>query len=151
MLRAGTIIKNHCFTTTKPVGDRPLELKICKFYKASSIHNPEPLIVAKRGTAGAGRDKKIKTETRIPIEAPGLRDIKKVELVTKWTKFVPENRHDDVIPEVSEEVIEKIRREKRLEKTRKKKVVRNEKDNNKRGGGAPRWYGDSSPLSVQVF
>ena len=113
-------MQNHCFTTTKPVGDRPMELKICKFYKASSIHNPEPLIVAKRGTAGAGRDKKIKSDRRITIEAPGLRDIKKVELVTKWVKFIPEDRHDDVIPEVLGEVIEKIRKEKRLEKTRKK-------------------------------
>lgn len=52
-----------------------------------------------------------------PIEAPGLREIKQVELYTKFRKFVPEEFRDEICPKPSDHVLEKIKKD-RSEKTK---------------------------------
>ena len=52
-----------------------------------------------------------------PIEAPGLREIKQVELYSKFRKFVPEEFRDEICPKPSDHVLEKIKKD-RSEKTK---------------------------------
>ncbi len=52
-----------------------------------------------------------------PIEAPGLREIKQVELYTEFRKFVPEEFRDEICPKPSDHVLEKIKKD-RSEKTK---------------------------------
>ena len=51
--------------------------------------------------------------------APGVAEIKQVELFLKWRAFVPEEYQKSICPEPSEEVLHKIKRE-RYEKTKVK-------------------------------
>ena len=53
-----------------------------------------------------------------PMVPIGLRNIKKVELATKWRKFVPTEYQDDICPIPTNEVIESVRKD--LSKKNKK-------------------------------
>ena len=55
-----------------------------------------------------------------PMVPIGLRNIKKVELATKWRKFVPTEYQDDICPIPTNEVIESVRKD--LSKKNKKNM-----------------------------
>lgn len=46
-------------------------------------------------------------------KSPGLAEIKQVELFTKWRAFVPEEVRDDICPKPCQEVLDKVKNEKK--------------------------------------
>ena len=56
-----------------------------------------------------------------PILAPGLREIKQVELYAKFRKFVPREFQDEICPRPSDEVLENIKQS-RSQKTKARNV-----------------------------
>ena len=53
--------------------------------------------------------------------APGLSEIKQVELYTKWRKLIPDQFQDDVCPKPTDEVLNKVKKDK-ADKAKTKKL-----------------------------
>ena len=71
------------------------------------------------------RDSKLLSEPRV-LKPPGLREIKQVELYTKYRPLVPRIYQDELCPRPSDKVLERIsseRREKGRNKRQAKKVA----------------------------
>jgi hypothetical protein len=52
-----------------------------------------------------------------PIQPPGLKEIKQVELYSKFWRFVPEEFNDIICPKLSDEILDNIKQA-RSDKTR---------------------------------
>ncbi len=116
---AGTVQSNHVFwvdSATPSVG----------FTKETA---DEPTI-----SFNFCNDKFVTRENRVqelkqfplkPVAAPGMKEIKQVELYTKWRKFVPAEFSDEICPKPSDEILEKVQKErsaKNRERNAKKKA-----------------------------
>jgi hypothetical protein len=61
-----------------------------------------------------------------PLTPPGLKEIKQVELWTKWRKFIPHQFQDEICPKPDVGVLQRIKSEKneKLKQAAKKKRVK---------------------------
>ena len=114
-LVSGTVLCNHVF-------------------RAQSSHVGE--IVTQSDRDGPENRQKLATDKNIPsdqrasllssfeleeMEPPGLKEIKKVELYTKWRKFVPEQFQDIICPKPPDAVEQRVKDD-RKERKRKREV-----------------------------
>ena len=74
------------------------------------------------------------------LKPPGLREIKAVEMFTKWRNVVPnDHRRDIICPRPSEEIMKRVKEEKnkKVRDSTKRKKDKNNKMNKKRKVGEP--------------
>ena len=64
----------------------------------------------------------MKETTRKKIPFPGVKEIKQVELYTKWRNYVPEEYKEEMCPEVAPGVIKKQRLEKSERQAKRQKT-----------------------------
>ena len=69
----------------------------------------------------------IETYTMERLNVPGIRDIKQVELWKNWRQYVPDPYKDSICPKPTEDVLEKIKREKSKKQQEKTKVKKSKK------------------------
>jgi hypothetical protein len=70
------------------------------------------------------RERQLRRYVLQPIAAPGLKEIKQVELYSKFRKFVPHQFRDEICPRPPEEILENIRKsrsEKAKERSQRKR------------------------------
>ena len=53
-------------------------------------------------------------------EAPGIPELKKVELYSKWLKVVPEEYWEDTCPIPKQEVLERVKKERSVKQNKRK-------------------------------
>jgi hypothetical protein len=116
---AGTVQSNHVFWVESST-------PTVMFTKETA---EEPTI-----TLNFCNDKFVRRESRIqqlrefslkPVAAQGMKEIKQVELYTKWRKFVPAEFADEICPKPPDEVLEnvqKARSDKNKERASKKQA-----------------------------
>ncbi len=72
------------------------------------------------------RVRELKEFSLKPVAAPGMKEIKQVELFTKWRKFVPAEFADKICPKPPDEIlnnVQKARSEKNRERNAKKWAI----------------------------
>jgi hypothetical protein len=69
------------------------------------------------------RDRSLQRHVLTPIPAPGLKEIKQVEMYSKLRKFVPEEFRDEICPRPSQQVIDNIKKT-RSEKAKARNIRR---------------------------
>jgi hypothetical protein len=101
-LEAGTIQNNHVFIVKKD-GDRIMMEK--QEHKDAETVDDQDLL--KRGQkAGLPEINEYLSQSYLQqCNRPGLREIKQVELYTKWRKFVPSQYRDIICPKPSDDVL----------------------------------------------
>jgi hypothetical protein len=77
----------------------------------------------KRGVSEAIRRDILLFQEPEALEPPGLKEIKQVELYQKWRKFVPDEFQDEICPKPSDEVLNKIKEEKRKKDAAKRRRI----------------------------
>jgi len=113
--RAGTIQKKLCFVINC---DRPT-IMISKSYIND---NAETSFDFYKKTLH--KEVLLQTYTLEELNAPGMREIKQVELWKNWRQYIPHLHKDLTYPEPPQEIIERIKKEKSnklKEKTQKRK------------------------------
>jgi hypothetical protein len=117
--QSGTVQCNHIFSVGPQQGETVMslceadgeEIKVRKF---------------KRGKATLEERRATMKETpRDKIPFPGVKEIKQVELFTKWREYVPEDYKDEMCPKVSFDIIKQQRLEKRERKAKRQKTPDN--------------------------
>jgi flavodoxin len=124
-----TIFKNHifsCFSTA------PSTLIIKEWRDADIVFSRD---FAKRGTKGPNRVQLMKEYQFQQLKEPGLREIKQVELYSKWRKFIPHQFHAEICPKPDDLVLQRIKNEKKEKlklaaKKKKKKTEQSPTDSN---------------------
>jgi hypothetical protein len=104
---SGTIFKNHIFACNLSA---PTTLSIKEWRDAETDVKRN---FSKRGTNGADRAELMKLYQLEQLTAPGLREIKQVELWTKWRKFIPHEYQAEICPEPDFEIVQRIKNEKK--------------------------------------
>ena len=66
------------------------------------------------------RKERMKNTPLAVIPAPGLKEIKQIELFKKWRPYVPRKYQDEICPVVSDEMIEREKKRKRERANQKK-------------------------------
>ena len=71
------------------------------------------------------------------IVAPGMKEIKQVELYTKWRKFVPAEYADEICPKPPDEILERVQKE-RSEKSKERNARKRTRTAGRGRGGRER-------------
>ena len=115
---SGTVNCNHIFSVSKPKG-----VTLMSIYEADGREETTQDF-KKRGTDFNGARLEVMQATaRLKIDFPGIKEIKSVELATKFRKFVPNEYKDTMCPLVDDEVIARQRKEKK-ERAEKRKAAK---------------------------
>ena len=61
-----------------------------------------------------------------PVAAPGMKEIKQVELYTKWRKFVPAEFVDEICPKPPDEILENFQKA-RSDKNKERNAIKKAK------------------------
>jgi hypothetical protein len=106
--QSGTVQRNHIFSVSaQETGETVMSLR-----EADGAESTVRKF--KRGKATLEeRRPALKETTRDNIPFPGVKEIKQVELFTKWREYVPIDYKDEMCPEVAIGVIKQQRREKK--------------------------------------
>jgi hypothetical protein len=113
--QTGTVQCNHIFSVAKGTGETIMSL--CEA-------DGEEIFTRKfkRGKATSEERRPAMKETeRDNIPFPGVKEIKQVELFTKWREYVPQEFKDEMCPEVALDIIKQQRKEKRERKAKRQK------------------------------
>jgi hypothetical protein len=102
--KPGTIQKNHCFSVTC---HSPTKMT----YKSFINDNTEESFDFSKGEK-EGRGAAMATYMLEPLDTPGIREIKQVELWKNWRQFVPHPHKDMICPEPPQEVLDRIKKQK---------------------------------------
>jgi hypothetical protein len=108
----GTINKNHMFWVDKSA---PTTLHLKEWTKG--IASSQNLILGKDSTEE--RREAMRSYAFKGLKPPGLSELKQVDLYLKYRPFIPPEHQDEICPRPSDEVMEKIKKE-RNEKQRGK-------------------------------
>jgi hypothetical protein len=81
-----------------------------KIYTKKSDEADVEEIDIKAPLQNGDRFQKLQSYSLTQITAPGLREIKQVEMYTKFRKFVPEEFRDEICPRPSQQVLENIKK-----------------------------------------
>ena len=108
-----TIQQNHIFWVEE---ENPT-----KMYLKRSDEADVAVINFERSSGRRDRTRQLSNYIIKPIPAPGLREIKQVELYAKFRKFVPREFQDEICPRPSDEVLENIKQS-RSQKTKARNV-----------------------------
>jgi hypothetical protein len=114
---AGTVQSNHVFwvqCSTPTVVFTKLTAEVTLNFRNDKFLNRE------------NRVQELREFSVKPIAAPGMKEIKQVELYTKWRKFVPAEFADEICPKPPDEVLEnvqKARSDKNKERAAKKRAT----------------------------
>ena len=120
--KPGTIQKNHCFSVTC---HSPTKMT----YKSFINDNTEESFDFLKGEKD-GREAAMATYMLEPLDTPGIREIKQVELWKNWRQFVPDPHKDMICPEPPQEVLDRIKKQK---SDKQKEIAKKRKrGNNKR-------------------
>ena len=79
------------------------------------------------------RAQELKEFSLNPVQAPGMKAIKQVELYTKWRSFVPAEFADEICPKPPDEVLENVQKE-RSKKNRERNAKKRATTSCGRGG-----------------
>jgi hypothetical protein len=113
--QSGTVQCNHIFSVAKETGETVMslceadgeEIKTRKFKQGkATLEDRRPAM---------------KETTRGKIPFPGIKEIKQVELFTKWREYGPQDYKDNMCPKVEMEIIKQQRLEKRERKAKQQK------------------------------
>jgi hypothetical protein len=115
-------MKNHIFWVDS---DQPTTMKTKTWIKAEEEESQDMKKISKGGQALNRFETMINTKL-LPLERPGLKPIKQVELFTKWRQFVLEEYKDIICPEPPKEIRDKVKHERNQkqqqhQKSKKKK------------------------------
>ena len=114
--QSGTVQCNHIFSVAKETGETVMSLLEADGEETKTRK-------FKRGKATLeDRRPAMKETTRDKIPFPGVKEIKQVELFTKWRAYVPEEYKEEMCPKVELEVIKKQRLEKRERQAKRQKT-----------------------------
>ena len=114
----GAIQRNHIFWVDS---SNPTVV----YTKVSDGYEPEMIdLRCRTQVADGNREQELNSYILKQVSAPGLKEIKQVELYSKFRKFVPVEFRDEICPRPSEQVlqnIKKARSEKAKERTTRKR------------------------------
>jgi hypothetical protein len=134
---SGSIQGNHVFwveaanPTTVYTRESWLDITVSIDFKSSKF------------SRDADRLEQLNNFTLQGLQPPGLRDIKQVELYSKWRKFVPAEFADDICPKPSDEVLARVAQTKG-DKSRERAAAKRRKNGSAgRGRGRGRGRGSS--------
>jgi hypothetical protein len=124
----GLIFKNHVFACNLSA---PTMMNIKEWRDAETDSKRD---FVKRGTNGPNCAQLMKEFQLRQLKKPGLKEIKQVELWTKWQKFIPQQFQVEICPEPEAEVLQRIKNEKneklkQAAKKKKKKIEQPTLDN----------------------
>jgi hypothetical protein len=114
--QTGTVQCNHVFSVARETGRTVMRL--CE---ADGTEITERKFKRGKGTLEVRRPD-MKETTRKKIAFPGVKEIKQVELYTKWRNYVPEEYKEEMCPEVAPGVIKKQRLEKSERQAKRQKT-----------------------------
>ena len=100
---SGTVQKNHIFVVNYLMPTTML---------SKPFDNEEPSVAYNHLIHNANRISRMKQYQLKQLQAPGMRDIKAVELWKKWGPFVPEEFREDICPKPADAVINRVKGEK---------------------------------------
>jgi hypothetical protein len=124
--QSGTVQRNHIFSVAKETGGETVMSLREADGEESTVRK------FKRGKATLEeRRLALKETARDNIPFPGVREIKQVELFTKWREYVPEDFKDEMCPEVALDVIKQQRLETRERKAKRQKKADHKKEDSK--------------------
>jgi len=120
-LVSGTIKQNHMFCGFSKTPGR-------LFVSRTSAPIAENMVQELKKGKDADRKKILDhPERHLPVmEPPSLRNIKKVELFTKWRKYVPQQYRSPLYDDPGKDVLDEVNEEK---KNKRKKVKENKESN----------------------
>ena len=134
---SGSITRTHVFTFVREGDTVKLKLQDCRGSEARR----QTLVKSKRGESAATRlDALKKLDGLKECNAPGLKDIKAVELFTKWRKFLPKEAQDKTCPKPSDEIMKKFKPGNK-KKTAKNKGRKNGEKEDKQSQKKPKKLG----------
>jgi hypothetical protein len=126
---AGSICKNHVFWVEQPAGD---ELLLCTKLHPEAPVEMQSMALMTSGTVGsATRQQALKDNKLKVIDVPGTKEVKQVEVYTKWRPFVDTPHKETMCPIPKYEV---LLRQKAV-KVEKAKVIRDKKRNHEEEEG----------------
>jgi hypothetical protein len=105
-LEAGTIQKKHIFIVKKD-GDKIVMEK--REYKDAETVDDQDLLKRGQKSGLSERNEYISQSYLEQCTLPGLREIKQVELYTKWRMFVPSQYRDIICPKPSDDVLGRVK------------------------------------------
>jgi hypothetical protein len=113
--QSGTVQCNHIFSVAQERGETVMSLCEADGEQVTTRK-------FKRGKATVEvRRQAMKETTRDNIPFPGIKEIKQVELFTKWREYVPQDFKDEMCPTVEFGIIKQQRLEKRERKAKRQK------------------------------
>jgi hypothetical protein len=116
--------KWQAFSVVKPIGDNHLSM----FFRSSNLADASTYIYPiVKGTITSREMRLTKLNTKlVMLQPPGLREIKQVELYTKYRKYIPQQWQNETCPQPDDGVLEKFKIEKN-EKMRSHQQKKNER------------------------
>jgi len=113
--QSGTVQRNHIFSVAKERGETVMSLFEADGEEIATRN-------FKRGKATSEeRRAAMKETTRDNLPFPGVKEIKQVELFTKWREYVPQDYKEEMCPKVEIDIIKQQRLEKRERKAKRQK------------------------------
>lgn len=112
-LQTGSVAKNHIFSAS---AEDPgvMHLQVARGEEETS----QDLVL---GPRGEDRVKAMEGTALSPLVPPGIKPIKQVEMHTKYRFFVPEEFWPEICPEPDQEVVNKVKVEKKEKRSKKNK------------------------------
>ena len=115
-LESGSIKDYHVFKVEE---SDALTMKIEAWRGSGENRNPKDRKLGKRGMSEDERKESLKVAELETLEAPGIREIKQVEMCKKWRRFVPRDKQDIVFPEVSADMMDRVHQQRKDGKANK--------------------------------